>query len=485
MKFEKRKAGVLLHPSSLPGGKQNGEFGAEAYEFIDFIADCGFKVWQVLPMGPTHDDNSPYQCLSAHAGDVRFIAISELLKAPWVNVNEFHVFQQAAFSGGESIQTACLQYLLAQFDEYAEHEQRQQFAEFQSKQAFWLRDFSLFSVLRKKYVDQSWVAWPAALRDREPDALEQACQAFSVEMRLIAFEQFIFFRQWLAIKQYANQRGVELFGDIPLFVAHDSSDVWANRKFFKLDAEGRSTVIAGVPPDYFSETGQRWGNPLYDWQAIAEDGYQWWVQRLATQFELFDLLRIDHFRGLQAYWEIPAEHETAVNGYWVDGPGDAFFEAIEKYFGEQLPLVAEDLGFITEEVHQLRENAALPGMKILQFAFDSDAMNPYLPHNHEMQSVVYTGTHDNDTSLGWYQGTTEDVKKRVREYYADASENMPWLLIRSAFASVSGMAIVPMQDLMALGSEHRMNVPGTTEGNWCWRFTWSEVDKSKIKDKVR
>lgn len=479
MILDERKAGVLLHPTSLPGGLLNGEFGVDAYQFIDFISESGFKLWQVLPMGPTHDDNSPYQCLSAHAGDPKLISIEQLMEKPWVDVEEFKTSK-----GTEQRKRESMRYLLSRFDEFADNNEKQDFLDFQQKQESWLEDFALFVVLKEKFSKTSWVSWPQGLRDRESVALNDARLKYGAELRLIEFEQFIFFQQWLALKRYANGKGIDMFGDIPLFVAHDSADVWASRKMFKLDDEGQSAFIAGVPPDYFSETGQRWGNPLYDWDAIAEDNFSWWVDRLVTQFELFDLLRIDHFRGLEAYWEIPADHETAMNGYWVKGPGESFFDAVEKKLGKDLPLVAEDLGFITEGVHLLRVRAKLPGMKILHFAFDSDAVNPYLPHNHEIQSVVYTGTHDNDTTLGWYQGLNDDVKEKVQHYYGGSTEGMPWMLIRSAFSSVASLAIVPMQDLLELDTNHRMNIPGTAEGNWGWRFDWAGVNKECIKGKI-
>jgi 4-alpha-glucanotransferase len=266
-----------------------------------------------------------------------------------------------------------------------------------------------------------------------------------------------------------------LFGDLPIFVAHDSSDVWSHRPYFKLDAHGNPTVVAGVPPDYFSATGQRWGNPLYDWDALSKSAYQWWVERLHTQFEYFDIVRIDHFRGFEAYWEILAEHDTAINGHWVSGPGAKFFHALQKVFGDKLPLVAEDLGFITPQVHALRQQFGLPGMKILQFAFDGGADNPYLPHHHEVDSVVYTGTHDNNTTLGWFNGLTDTAKKRVYDYFGNPTDSMPALLMRSALASVASVAIIPMQDVLSLDGAHRMNTPGTTIGNWQWRFRWEQL----------
>ena len=480
MIFKSRKAGVLLHPTSLPGGTSNGEFGVDAYQFVDFISECGFKLWQVLPMGPTHDDNSPYQCLSAHAGDSKLISINQLFEKNWVDPDEYLDSNEAGCRRRDSFK-----YLLSRFDKFADEEEKQALLNFQNKQKNWLMDFALFVVLKDEYHKVSWVSWPKALRDRESGALSEARLKYAEDLRLIEFEQFLFFQQWHELKNYANDHGVDLFGDIPLFVAHDSADVWANREMFKLDDEGHSKFIAGVPPDYFSETGQRWGNPLYDWKSIANTQFQWWIDRLETQFELFDLIRIDHFRGLEAFWEIPAEHETAMNGYWVDGPGDAFFDAVEERFGKDLPLVAEDLGFITDNVHLLRKRAKLPGMKILHFAFDSDSMNPYLPHNHERQSVVYTGTHDNDTTMGWYQSLSADVKTKIYQYYGESSESMPWILIRSAFASVACLAIVPMQDLMSLNSDHRMNIPGTSVDNWDWRFQWPDVDKDDINEKIR
>jgi 4-alpha-glucanotransferase len=422
--------------------------------------------------------------LSAHAGNAKLISITQLLEKSWIDESQYQAFCDEKPSATEFSKSDSFKYFLSQFDENAVDSEKQEFLDFQDEQKYWLEDYALFVVLRENNDRQSWTEWPLPLRDREQVALDEARRQYTDEIRLIEFEQFIFFHQWLALKKYANQKDVELFGDIPLFVAHDSADVWAQRKFFKLDQDGHSKFIAGVPPDYFSATGQRWGNPLYDWGVIAEDNYQWWIQRLATQFELFDLVRIDHFRGLEAYWEIPAEHETAINGYWVEGPGEAFFDAVELKLGRNLPLVAEDLGFITEGVHGLRQRARLPGMKILHFAFDSDALNPYLPHNHEPQSVVYTGTHDNDTTLGWYQGLNDAVKGKLHNYYADSPEPLPWLLIRSAFASVSFLAVVPMQDLLCLDSSHRMNTPGTSEGNWSWRFQWSDVNKQYIANKI-
>jgi 4-alpha-glucanotransferase len=307
------------------------------------------------------------------------------------------------------------------------------------------------------------------------------------EMTLVRFEQFIFFRQWQELRQAAQARGVQLFGDLPIFVAHDSADVWAQREYFDLDAAGQPRVVAGVPPDYFSQTGQRWGNPLYNWARLQADGFRWWLERLRTQFSLFDLVRIDHFRGFEACWQIPADAGTAVSGRWVPAPGEALFQSLQKEFGT-LPVVAEDLGFITPDVHRLREQFGLPGMRILQFAFDGASDNPYLPHNHEVNSVVYTGTHDNDTTFAWFENLPVDQQRSVLEYFGHPGEPMPWPLIRAAFASVARLAILPMQDALQAGTGHRMNIPGSNTGNWQWRFTWDQIPHglaARLRDLAR
>ena len=349
------------------------------------------------------------------------------------------------------------------------------FAQFLSTHAHWLDDYALFQSLRQEQDGQPWWTWPAALRDRAPVALSKARKRLAPELQQVRFEQYVFFRQWNELRHYANSHGVRLFGDMPIFVGHDSADVWAERDYFQLDAQGQPTVVAGVPPDYFSTTGQRWGNPLYHWERMQTDGFRWWLARVGTQLALFDLLRIDHFRGFEAYWEIPATEPTAQHGRWVAAPGDALLMALQMNF-HPLPLVAEDLGIITPEVTALRLRYALPGMLILQFAFDGGADNPYLPHRHERNSVVYTGTHDNDTTLSWFAGLTPAVQQRVREYLGYPAEPMPWPLIRTALASVADLAIIPMQDVLALGAGQRMNTPGVAAGNWDWRFVWGQVE---------
>jgi len=461
-----RRAGILLHPTSLPGRNDNGDMGHAAYRFIEFLAASGVSVWQTLPLGPTHEDGSPYQCLSAHAGDPRLISLDWLVDRGWLKSVEI---EKASI--GLSFRYTCLQQAFAFFNQHVEHTQQQDFSEFCQRHAYWLDSYALYMAIRKSQNNRGWPDWPQALRDGEAQTLGEARQHLQDDIEFVKFEQYVFSCQWTELKNYAHSHGVYLFGDMPIFVAHDSSDVWSNRRYFLLDDSGQPEVVAGVPPDYFSETGQRWGNPLYDWQRMAEDGFAWWIQRMRAQLELFDIVRIDHFRGFEACWEIPAEEETAINGRWVRSPGEALLQSLNEAFSG-LPLVAEDLGFITDEVNALRQRFHLPGMRILQFAFGSGANNPYLPHNYERNTVVYTGTHDNDTTLGWYNALADETRKDIENYLGYApNKTMPWPLIRLALASVANMAVIPLQDVLELGSEGRMNVPGTTEGNWCWRFS--------------
>ncbi|MDH3900387.1 MAG: 4-alpha-glucanotransferase, partial [Gammaproteobacteria bacterium] len=371
----------------------------------------------------------------------------------------------------------CLQQARAGFDRHADPAAKQARADFREQHVDWLADYALYQAIRQAHDQHAWPDWPAPLRNRHKAALDRARKAYADSIEQICFEQFLFFTQWYALRDYAHQHGVVLFGDIPIFVAHDSADVWSHRELFSTDRQGNADVVAGVPPDYFSETGQRWGNPLYRWDRLAADDFNWWLKRVRNQLELFDIIRLDHFRGFEQYWEIPAQEETAINGRWVAAPGAALFARLAEEFGD-LPLVAEDLGTITPEVEAMRLRFGLPGMKILQFAFDGNPDNPYLPHNHESLSVVYTGTHDNDTTLGWYEARDQDAKQAVLDYLGNPPDPMPWPVIRAAFASVARLAIVPFQDILALGSEHRMNMPGTTEGNWEWQFDWHEVPDS-------
>jgi len=460
-----RRAGILLHPSSLPGEAENGTLGTEALRFVDFLAESGLHVWQMLPLGPTHADRSPYQCLSVHAGNPRLISFARLATWGWLPRSA----DLPAASGVARLR------LLAQAQQtFLAQGGARDVQLFDAAHAFWLDDYALYMTLRDVHDHRPWWQWPEPVRDREPAALAAARAQYADDLALVRFEQFVFFRQWHELRQAAQARGVQLFGDLPIFVAHDSADVWAQRDYFDLDSTGQPHVVAGVPPDYFSPTGQRWGNPLYDWTRLQADGFRWWVERLRTQFDLFDLVRIDHFRGFEACWQIPADEATAINGRWVPVPGEALFQALQNEFGT-LPLVAEDLGLITPAVHRLRERFGLPGMRILQFAFDGGADNPYLPHNHEENSVVYTGTHDNDTTVAWFEGLPVEQQCVVLDYLGHPGESMPWPLIRAALASVARLAILPMQDVLQAGLGHRMNVPGSNAGNWQWRFTWEQV----------
>jgi 4-alpha-glucanotransferase len=431
--FASRRAGVLLHVASLPGESPTGTLGAAARRFIDLLAAAGFSVWQMLPVGP---GDSPYGSRSTHAGDPRLLD------------------RDRAWPGDAADETAL--------------------AAFCAAQSGWLDDFALFTALGEAHGGSEWWQWPRPLRDRQPAALAQATRAHASLMERVRLEQYEFQRQWQALRDHARLRGVLLFGDLPVFVAADSADVWAHREFFRLGSDGRPQVVAGVPPDYFSAEGQRWGNPLYDWDRLRADGFGWWIERVRTHLARFDLLRIDHFRGLQAFWEIPGDASSARHGRWVEAPGGALFEAIRSALGDGR-LVAEDLGTITPDVIALREAFAIPGMLVLQFAFDGGPDNPYLPHNHVPRAVVYTGTHDNDTTAGWWRTLDREARQCVSAYFGREDPPMPETLIRAAYASVARLAIVPLQDLLGLGSGARLNTPGTAEGNWGWRFAWGDV----------
>jgi 4-alpha-glucanotransferase len=461
--LDRRRAGLLLHPTSLPGGVGNGDLGPEAYRFVDFLVACGFTVWQTLPLGPTHHELSPYRCRSAHAGSELLISLDRL-------VEEGLLGRDGGPLRDESPQVYRRRRLREAFRAYrarSHHDLQWQCGEFRARHAYWLADYALYESLRDAQGGTPWWEWEPGLRDREPHALERARRELAEDIDQRCFEQQLFYRHWGDLRRYANERGVLVFGDIPLYVADDSADVWAERQYFRLDSAGRPAAVAGVPPDYFSPTGQRWGNPLYDWDRMQADGLAWWLERVRTQFEQFDLIRIDHFRGLEAYWEIPAHEGTAVNGRWVKAPGDTL---------HRLPLIAEDLGYITPEVAALRDRFGLPGMKILQFAFGGAADNPYLPHNVSENSVVYTGTHDNNTTLGWFGELDPNTRQHVVDYLGCSADAMPTALCRAALASVAALAILPMQDVLRLGSEQRMNAPGTDgSSNWRWRFSWDQI----------
>lgn len=470
--FNQRRAGVLLHPTSLPGNYGSGDLGHDAYRFVEFLQECGFSVWQMLPLGPTHEDGSPYQSLSAHAGNPLLISIDWLIDRGWLSLQKITVVP-----GSNEYRRLCLSAAFDGFVKNAGADWKKRLNEFCQQQQSWLDDYALFMAIKHKHYGKSWTQWPDTLRARDKKAIKLATRELTHDIARIEFEQFVFFTQWHEIREYARQRGVLMFGDMPIFVAHDSADVWAHRNNFMLDATGKPVFVAGVPPDAFSDTGQRWGNPLYAWAAMQSDAFKWWQARFKTQLELFDLIRIDHFRGFEACWQIPAQELTAMQGAWVTVPGRDLLNVVCKAFPD-LVLVAEDLGVITPEVEALRRDFALPGMKILQFAFGGGADNPYLPHNHELLSVVYTGTHDNDTTLGWIHSMPAAVRQHLQKYSGcndlDEIQTLKHVIVM-ALASVARLAILPMQDILELNTQHRMNMPGTTEGNWRWRFDWQQL----------
>jgi len=459
----------MLHITSLPGPGDNGDLGDEARHFVDFLVDAGFSYWQILPVGPTRSDNSPYSTSSIHAGNPLLINLNYLVQSGLLDKSALNTEELS-----KEDRLLALRAAWTGFNRQADKQQRDQLDKFVLEQGYWLNDYALFRAIRKDQDCSAWWDWPEALRDRHESALTEIRDRLAQEINYIRFEQFVFFQQWQDMKNYANQRGVELFGDMPIFVAHDSAEVWADRKDFLLDDRGIPTVVSGVPPDYFSETGQRWGNPLYDWEQLQKNDFTFWIERLKTQLSLYDLIRVDHFRGFESYWEIAAEEETAINGRWVLAPGKALFERLYQEY-KRLPLVAEDLGIITPEVEYLRDHFNLPGMKVLQFAFSGDPTNPHLPFKYPRNSVVYTGTHDNDTTVGWYETLDDNTKISVDEFLGNSRIEMPWPMIWNVLSSSSDLAVLPMQDLLELGGEHRMNTPGTTEGNWGWRFDWSQV----------
>jgi 4-alpha-glucanotransferase len=469
-----RCSGVLLHPTSLPGRYGIGDLGEWAYRFVDWLEANGQSVWQVLPLGPTSYGDSPYQTLSAFAGNPNLISLDGLRAEDWLTDED--LADVPAFPAGNVDYGWVIQYhermLATAYRRFAEDssEQRAAFEVWCAEHAHWLDDFALFVAIKNENGLRPWVEWPEPLALRQPKALDKARKTLAAEIEEHRFRQWVFHKQWHEVKAYANGKGIRLFGDIPIFVAHDSADVWANRDKYYLDEKGNPTVIAGVPPDYFSATGQRWGNPLYRWDLMRDNGYQWWIERFQASLSVVDYIRVDHFRGFEAYWEIPAEEETAVNGQWIAGPGADFLAKVKDELGE-LPIIAEDLGLITEEVVMLRDQFNLPGMKVLQFAW-SDPKNPFLPHNHVVNSVVYSGTHDNNTTLGWWNNEVDDhTRGFMADYLGKGIDDPVWTLMQVGMGSAAHTFIMPMQDVLGLDGAARMNTPGKPSGNWTWRFT--------------
>ena len=474
-----RASGVLLHPTSLPGPHGSGDLGPEAYHFVDWLVAAGQKLWQILPLAGIGPGNSPYMSNSAFAGNVLLIDLADLQREGWLAAADLAPLpglrpEQIDFAVMVPFRMKRLASAAASFAVHGTAAQQADYQAFLAEHRGWLADYALFMALCEHLAWRDWCEWAPGLAQREPAALAAARQTHAERIQFWQFCQWRFYRQWAQLKRYANDKGVQIIGDTPIFIAYLSAEVWAHRQLFELDEQGRSTVVAGVPPDMFAVTGQRWGNPLYRWAEHAKDGYAWWVQRIRHTFQQVDIVRIDHFRGFAGYYEIPASEPTAEHGRWLPGPGAALFNAIAQALGP-VPIIAEDLGLVTPDVAALRKQFGLPGMRILQFAFAGDASDHFLPHNHEPDTVVYTGTHDNDTSAGWWATATDHERHMVRGYLATDGHDIAWTLIRAAMASVADTTVHPMQDVLALPTEARMNFPGQESGWWGWRFQWAQV----------
>lgn len=486
-----RASGILLHPSSLPGPWGIGDLGPMAYRFVNFLVAAGQSLWQVLPLGPTGYGDSPYQCFSAFAGNPLLISLDDIIEQGLLTIEEARAIlarlptDRVDYGALIPAKQSLLRRSFERFQSGHGAHLRPDYQRFCETNAEWLTDYAQFMAIKESQGGVSWHDWRPDLRDRKPAALGQASHELATTIAYHQYLQFLFFRQWQSLKAYANQQGVLIIGDAPIFVADDSADVWANRDLFFVDEHGRPTVVAGVPPDYFSATGQRWGNPLYRWERMAATGYRWWVARMRQAFTLYDILRLDHFRGFEAYWEVPASAPTAVDGRWVAGPGADLFNVLQAELGT-LPIIAEDLGLITPEVEALRQAFELPGMKVLQFAFGDNPANPYLPHNYTPNYVVYTGTHDNDTTIGWFATLDPATRAAVLTYLGRDEEtiDIAWDLMRLGMMSVANYAITPLQDVLRLGSEARMNIPGRLGGNWAWRFS-AEALSTELADRLR
>jgi 4-alpha-glucanotransferase len=480
----RRSSGVLLHPTSLPGPYGIGDLGPEAYRWVDALSLARQGWWQVLPLGPTGYGDSPYQCFSAFAGNVNLISPDLLCHEGLISkpdrVLESKDADPVDFQAGGALKRRLLAEAWTVIKDGSDRRWRHSLEAFREQEKAWLDDFSLFVALKDAHGGGRWQDWEPELVRRKPSALERARQQWAEERERIELGQFLFFLQWNELKMYAARYGVRIIGDLPIFISSDSADVWANQELFQLDANGLPRVVAGVPPDYFSETGQLWGNPLYDWEALKQSGYDWWVRRLAATLRLVDVVRLDHFRGFEAYWEVPGDRTTAEIGRWVPGPGSDLFEALLRGLGD-LPVIAEDLGVITPEVDRLRQQYNLPGMRILQFAFGGMVEPRFLPHRYEPNTIVYTGTHDNDTTVGWYQNLSENELKALRSYVPEVGKDVAWALVRTAWASVADLAVAPAQDLLGLGSESRMNRPGVALGNWGWRLRTGQLTDSVLE----
>ncbi|HEV7892265.1 MAG TPA: 4-alpha-glucanotransferase [Pyrinomonadaceae bacterium] len=484
MRFE-RTSGILLHPTSLAGRFGVGDFGREAYRFVDWLAAAGQAFWQIMPLGPTGYGDSPYSSFSAFAGNTNLVSPEQLVESGLLTESDIQTAPDsdaARVDYGKVIdyKRALLEKAFVNFKSKLKTDDslRDDYVGFLDFASAWLEDWALFAALKDEHDGESWHKWEAGLARREAKAVESARAKFAEQIEAHKFFQYVFFRQWLKLKRYANERGVRVIGDMPIFVAHNSADVWARPRLFKLKDDGSPRAVAGVPPDAFSETGQLWGNPLYDWDRMREDGFSWWVGRVRETLKIVDVIRLDHFRGFAAYWEVPAEHETAERGRWVDAPGREVFNAMRSALGGALPIIAEDLGTITPDVHRLRDEFNFPGMRVLQFAFGGDPHDTHLPHEYVRNTVAYTGTHDNDTVVGWLtqrsrEDASEGEKRELKlclKYLGTDGREINWDFIRAAQMSVAVLSIAQLQDVLGLGADARMNTPASAEGNWAWRF---------------
>jgi 4-alpha-glucanotransferase len=473
--MEHRRAGVLLHPSSLPGDGYCGSLGADAHRFVDLLCAAGLQLWQVLPLGPTHEDQCPYQSISVHAGNPDLIDLQWLVGRGWLSQREADTGAASQQAKRQALDRASAVFF-SESGGAAKSPMVASYRQFLQQADYWLEDYVRFQAFRDDLGKQPWTSWPDALRRHDSAACDQRARDLSEQLAALRFRQFVFYCQWNELRHYANERGILLFGDMPIYVHLESADVWAQQSQFNLDEGGHPITVTGVPPDYFCAEGQLWGNPQYNWELMEKSGFQWWLQRFASAARQFDIVRIDHFRALEAYWEIAADATSAREGKWVAAPGRALLAAVREKFPD-LCLVAENLGIITAEVEALRKDFDLPGMLILQFAFDGNPDNPYLLHRHTPKDIVYTGTHDNDTTLGWFESLDSGLQEYVYRYFNDPQESMPWMLIHQAMASPANTAIAPWQDYLGLDGQHRMNTPGTRAGNWLWRFTWDQVPR--------
>jgi 4-alpha-glucanotransferase len=469
-----RLTGILLHPASLPSRGGIGDFGPAAYEFLDFLASARQGLWQVLPLGPPANGNSPYSSTSAFAGNPLLVSLERLAERGWIDRVRLNGLSASVgpidYEQVHREKVPLLNQAAQNFLDTASGAAQSRFERFRRQNAWWLEDFVVYDALRNKYQKQCWNEWPRQLARRDAEALEKSRTELASEMNLRRVIQFFFYEQWRALRLYCAQKAIRVVGDIAIFVDYDSVDVWANRELFRLKDDLNPEVVSGVPPDAFSATGQRWGNPLYDWNAMRSEGYKWWVRRLGWATQTCDFIRLDHFRGFAQFWEIPATEPTAMNGHWVDGPKDELFNKLRQELGG-LPFFAEDLGLITPDVYELRERHQIPGMAVLQFGFGDAGAHMYLPHRVTPDRVIYTGTHDNDTTVGWWKSGTSDQERRaVESYVGQAEDGINWAFIRAAQASAANFSIVPVQDVLGLGSEARLNTPSVKAGNYLWRY---------------